>query len=528
MAASTGHDNTSRTVKQPGAGSGPRVAVGAFMLETNSHAPVATREEFDLNIHLRDDAFEQDWRQPAPRSPGTVRGFVEAMDEAGPWVAVPLLGAAVGASGCIDQAFFEELVAGICSRLKAAQAAGPLDAVFLSLHGAAIATVDPDPEGTLLEQVRAVVGPELPVVCTLDLHGNIVQRMVDHASVMIAYRTNPHVDTRERGREAAAVLREMVGGMKPTAAFIKLPMTPPSVTQNTDKGPYADLIAQGQRMMDADVVNVSILSGFTLGDTPRNGLSIIVTTRQNPEKARRLARELATQAWDERHRWVPQLTSLEEAQRQALACGADPSSPSLLFADVADNAGGGGRANTVWILQAFVQTGVQGAVLGVFYDPPLAAQAHQLGVGASFHAAFNRDEDHPLSGRFTHEARVLSLRDGHCTGRRGVAAGQSLCLGPTALLQVGGVQVVVVSVRQQCKDPVFLEMMGVDLRAARSVIVKSRGHFRAGFDEFFSDDRIIEVDVPGLTTPVLSNVPWQRMPRPMYPLDPDMHWEVPA
>ena len=320
------------------------------MLETNSHAPVATREEFKQNFYLQDQAFEHDWRLPAPRSPGTVRGFVQAMDQAGPWTAIPLLGAAVGASGCVDQGFFEEVVEGLCSRLKAA---GPLDAIFLSLHGAAIATEDPDPEGTLLERVRAVVGRDLPVVCTLDLHGNIVQRMVDHASVMVAYRTNPHVDTAERGREAASILREMLQGMKPTAAFVKLPMTPPSVTQNTAKGPYADLIAHGQRLMDADVVNVSILSGFTLGDTPRNGLSVIVTTRNDAHKAKRLARELAQKAWDERHRWVPKLTPLEKAQDMALACSQDPSRPALLFADVADNAGGGGRANTVWILQAF-------------------------------------------------------------------------------------------------------------------------------------------------------------------------------
>lgn len=494
------------------------------MLETNSHAPVATREEFKQNFHLQDQDFEHDWRLPAPRSPGTVRGFVQAMDQAGPWTAIPLLGAAVGASGCVDQGFFEEVVEGLCSRLKAA---GPLDAIFLSLHGAAIATEDPDPEGTLLERVRAVVGRDLPVVCTLDLHGNIVQRMVDHASVMVAYRTNPHVDTAERGREAASILREMLQGMKPTAAFVKLPMTPPSVTQNTAQGPYADLIAQGQRLLDADVVNVSILSGFTLGDTPRNGLSVIVTTRNDAHKAKRLARELAQKAWDERHRWVPKLTPLQKAQDMALACSQDPSRPALLFADVADNAGGGGRANTVWILQAFVNAGVQGAVLGIFYDPALAQQAHQLGVGATFEAQFNREEDHPLSGRWAHNARVVALHDGTCTGRRGVAAGQTVLLGPTALLQVGGVQVVVVSVRQQCKDPVFFEMMGVNLAAARSVIVKSRGHFRAGFDEFFSDDRIIEVDVPGLTTPDLRQVKWQRMPRPMYPLDVDMHWSPP-
>ncbi len=503
---------------------GPRVAVGAFMLETNTHSPIATREEFDLNFHLCDQEFEQDWRLPAPRSPGTVKGFVRGMDQQGPWQAVPLLGAAVGASGCVDQSFFNDVVDGVCRRLKAA---GPLDGVFLSLHGAAVATEDPDPEGTLLERVREVVGADMPVVCTLDLHGNIVARMVNHASVMIAYRTNPHVDTVDRGLEAAAVMREMLAGMKPTAAFVKVPMTPPSVTQNTDKGPYADLIGLGQRLVDSDVVNVSILSGFTLGDTPRNGLCVIVTTRNHAQKAQALACQLASKAWDERHRWVPHLTALPQAQRMALACGNDPSLPAVLFADVADNAGGGGRANTVWILQAFVQAGVTGCALGIFYDPALAATAHRLGVGAVFQATFNSQEDHPLSGRFEHEAQVVALHDGRCTGRRGVAEGQTVWLGPTTLLQVGGVQVVVVSVRQQCKDPVFFEMVGVDLSKVRSLIVKSRGHFRAGFDEFFSDEHIVEVDVPGLTTPVLSQVKWERMPRPMFPLDPDMSWTPP-
>ena len=500
----------------------PRVAVGAFMLESNSHAPVATREEFAAKYYLCDAAFEHDWRQAAPHAPATVRGFIASMDAAGPWQAVPLLGADAGASGCIDQGFFEEVLEGLCKRLAAA---GPVDAVFLSLHGAAIATAEVDPEGLLLERVRAIVGPGVPVVGTLDLHGNIVARMVDNADVLISYRTNPHVDCAARGADAAAVLREMVGGMRSAAAFVKLPMTPPSVTQNTASGPYADLIAYGQSRIDADVIDVSILSGFTLGDTPRNGMSVIVSTRGQPAKGRAIARDIALKAWSERTRWLPRLTSLADATAKALACNADAARAPLLFADVADNAGGGGRANTIWILQAFVQAGVQDALLGLFVDPALAAEAHQRGVGASWSAQFNRDEPHPLSGRMEHAVTVLALHDGNCVGRRGVAQGQSLMLGRSALLQVGGVRVVVVTNRHQCKDPVFFEIFGVDIAQARCVVVKSRGHFRAGFDQLFPDEHIIEVDVPGLTTPVLSQVPWRHMPRPMFPLDPEMTWE---
>lgn len=495
------------------------------MLESNSHAPVATQNEFESNLYLKDKDFETDWRRAAPRSPATVRGFVDAMDNAGQWQAVPLLGAAVGASGAIEQRFFDEVVDGLCSRL---QAALPIDAVYLSLHGAAIATVDPDPDGTMLERVRAIVGPDVPVVATLDLHGNVVPRMVENASVLVAYRCNPHTDMAERGAESAAVIREMLAGLEVSTGFVKLPMAPPSVTQNTKAGPYADLIAYGQSLIDADVLNVSILSGFTLGDTPKNGMSVIVTTRgagkAPKEKARQLARRIAGHAWKDRLRYLPALTALADATAMALTCGRDRSRPALLFADVADNAGGGGRSNTVWILEALVEAGVEHCLLGLFFDPSLARIAHAKGPGARWHASFNSDEDHPLSGRFAHEAEVIALHDGHCVGRRGMLAGQSLALGACALLRVGGVQVVVVSSRQQCMDPVYFEMFGLDIREARSVVVKSRGHFRAGFDHLFDDAAIIEVDVPGLTTPVLSRIAWQHMPRPMFPLDAEMDW----
>jgi microcystin degradation protein MlrC len=328
----------------------------------------------------------------------------------------------------------------------------------------------------------------------------------------------------ERGAECAQHLRELLLGAKATAGFVKLPFIPPSVAQNTKAGPYADIIAFGQSRADSRVMNVSVVSGFSLGDSVKNGMSVIVTTRGDAELAQRLAREIAMQTWGDRHRYVPRLTSLADATRMAVECGRDGSRPALLFADVADNPGGGGRGNTVHILEAFHRAGVQGCVLGVFYDPALAAEAHALGKGAQFHARFNRDETQPLSGRFEAKARVASLHDGKLVGRRGIIAGHSIDLGPMALIEVGGIRVVVISIRQQAKDTAMFECMGIDWKDVRSLVVKSRGHFRAAFDELFSDERIVEVDVPGLTTPILTRVPYRNVPRPIYPLDPDMSW----
>jgi microcystin degradation protein MlrC len=203
----------------------------------------------------------------------------------------------------------------------------------------------------------------------------------------------------------------------------------------------------------------------------------------------------------------------------ARAAGADPSLPALIFADVADNPGGGARGNTMFMLRAFHEAGVKGALFGIIYDPPLAEEAHKHGPHYNFDAQFNRAETTNFSEPWSAPARVAALHDGNIVGRRGIYAGTRLRLGPCAALAVGGLMVVIVSHRAQCADPVFFEMMGLDIARARSVVVKSRGHFRGGFDEFFTPDRVVEVDLPGLTSPVLKNFAWTRLPRPVIPLD---------
>lgn len=508
-----------------------RIAIGSFMLESNAHSPVSTRAEFAQNVLIAPERLLADLASRHPKSPGCLAGFYDEMQRLGAWTPVTMIAAAVGASGPIDQAWFDEIVASMVASLKRALVEGPLDAVFLSLHGAAIATVDIDPDGSLLAAVRAAVGERVPILATLDLHGNISSAMVQHADYLSAYLTNPHVDTHERGAECARALHDaLTSGKRWYRAFVKLPFIPPSVTQNTERKPgantpYGDIIHFGQRLLIDDVKNVSVLSGFTLGDTPKAGMSVIVSAR-SAEGARAAAKTVATQAWADRARYVPKLTSLDDATRMALDVAHNESKPPLLFADVADNAGGGGRANTVWILKAFYEAGVTGCTLAIFYDPALAAEAHRLGVGATFNAEFNRIEAHPLSGKFCAPATIAQLHDGEFIGRRGIAAGHAISLGPSARLIVGGIQVIVVTVRQQAKDPIFMEALGVDINAQRSLIIKSRGHFRAWADEFFSDERIIEVDVPGLTTPVLKNVAYEHIPRPLYPLDDDWGWQV--
>ena len=277
---------------------------------------------------------------------------------------------------------------------------------------------------------------------------------------------------------------------------------------------------------DGRVLNVSVMGGFAYADTPFNGLTVVVTAT-DAEAANGLAREIAEAGWARRDRFRPSLTSLDEAVRRAKATE-DPSLHALAFADVADNPGGGGRGNTMWILQAFHAANVRGALVGVIHDPTLAEEAHRLGQGATFEARFNRDLDDEFSKPFAVTATVRSLRDQPMTGRRGIYANNTLDPGKSAALTIGGLTVVVISNRFQCADPMFFEAFGLDIGAARVVVVKSRGHFRGGFDEFFRHQDVVEVDAPGLTSPILSRFPWRHMPRPVLPIDDSAQWTPPT
>jgi microcystin degradation protein MlrC len=502
----------------------PRVALLGFSIECNKFAPVATKAHFLARTYLEGDAIVAEARSATPRMLPETPGFIAAMDASGAWTPVGVALAMTEPNGPVEHAFFVELLDTIERRLMAEL---PVDAVYICSHGAGLTTEEDDPDGVLFAKVREIVGPDVPIAATLDLHANVSERMVNSVDVFIGYRTNPHLDMRERGAEAAAAIREMLGGIKPQRALIRLPIVPPTVTLLTAAGPYAEMIDLGQRRMSPEIMNVSAMGGFAFADAPECGLSVVVTARHDKRAAEWLAREIAELGWANRARFYPRLTSLDDAVAKALAVGRDRSLPALAFADVADNPGGGGRGNTVFLLRAFHEAGVEHALLGVFYDPDLAAEAHREGIGARFEAQFNRAETTAFSEPYSAPTTVVAVTDGRCVGRRGIYAGLRLELGPCAALQVGGITVVVISHRVQCADPVFFEMMGLDIGRARSVVVKSRGHFRGGFDEFFGPDQIVEVDLPGLTSPMLNRFNWTRLPRPVIPLDDGVDWQPP-
>jgi microcystin degradation protein MlrC len=477
-----------------------RIAVLGFHLESNAFAPVSDERHFRSLCYVEGEDISREARNEVSALPAEVPAFYREMDALGPWIPVPVLVTAAEPGGAVDEGFFQATLA----RMKAGlERAGKIDGVYISNHGGMISTGGPDPDGELYAMVRAAVGPGVPVVATVDLHANISERMVANVDALVSYRTNPHMDQAERAMDAARLLKGFIQGKKSRRAFIRLPLAPASVTLLTREGPYADAIAYGQTKVGNGVLDVSIVGGFVFSDTPKNGIAIIVNGEGGTD-VRGVAMDIATRVWNDRKRFVKRLTSIEDAMRIQ---------GKTIWSDAGDNPGGGGTGQTTTLLGKLHEARAQGVLYGIFFEPEIAASARgRTEIQAKFTEGFSVP------------AKVLKTTDGKVVGRRGIWAGRALDLGPTCALQIGGIALVCVSKRKQCADPVFFEMHGLDIAAARTVVVKSRGHFRGGFDEFFAPERVIEVDTPGLTSPVLERLAFKGLPRPVFPLDADANW----
>lgn len=499
-----------------------RVAVLGFHLESNRFAPVTRRADFDRRTWLEGASILDDAGCAAPRQGAEIPAFLKELAQHMEAEIVPLIVAAAEPGGPLEEAVLDCVLSKVRTGLAAQ---GPVDAVYVASHGAMVGVDTDDPDGALLEVVRQAVGPDVPIVATLDLHANLSDRMARAADCLIAYRTNPHVDQADVAREAAVILARIVHGDSLHMAYLRLPLTPPSVTLLTNApGAYAERVRDASGLTDPTgaIVNATVLGGFVYSDTPDNGIATLVTATDRATAERETAR-LAGLLWADRHRFHRQLTSIPNA---VSAVTANDRSRWIL-SDAGDNPGGGGRGTSTDLLRALIAAGAKGVLYGLFIDPDLAQEAAAAGCGARFMARFLRHGSDGFGEPFTAEAEVLALSDGQVVGRRGLVAGRHVDLGQTAALAIGGVTVCVASHRKQCADPVYFEHLGLHPGDFRTVVVKSRGHFRAGFDEFFMPDQVLEVDTKGLTSPILSNFTFRGLPRPVYPLDVDAIWTPP-
>lgn len=489
-----------------------RVAIGMISHETNTFRPGLTGvEAFKALEWTAGDEILHEHRGVRD----DLGGMIEAAERLGIELA-PTLATAAEPSATISRAAYETMRDTLFTAIRDA---GPVDAISLCLHGAGSAEGIDDVEGTLLGELREMVGRDLPIVVTLDLHGNMTPAMVEHADILLNCHEYPHVDMFDRGQEAIALAAELVRGeITPTRYLAQLPMILPPVTTFVDPG-LAIAVRCREWEARPGVIDCAFVHGFPHTDVPIVNVSVLATTDNDPELARQAALDVAGYIWDIRDTLRDDLPGAEEAMRLALASEARP----VVVAEVSDNSGGGAPADGTYLLAALLAANQPQTCFGFLADREVVAQAHAAGVGATIDIKLGGKTDHlhgePLAAR----AYVKCLTDGrfHLTSPMGAGAEEQL--GRMTRLVIGNVDVLVSEIRSQTLDDEVFRLHGIDVTRYRIVCLKSMQHFRAGFMPLAGE--IIRADPPGSTTSNLSRHPYTRVPRPIWPLDDDVGWD---
>ncbi|RAI60257.1 M81 family metallopeptidase [Roseicella frigidaeris] len=484
-----------------------RIAIGGFQHESHSFAPLPTGwDEF-----LRPGGFPG-LQRPATLI-GTLRptsvpcaGAIEALEAAGAEL-VPLTWCFANPAGPVSAEAFERIAALMLAALSDALEAGPLDGVYLELHGAMVAVGFDDAEGELLRRVRAVVGPELPVTVSLDPHANMTRAMVELADALVPYRTYPHVDMKPAGAGAARLLLERIRRGRPWArAFAEIDYLIPLTAQCTLVPPMATAFAERERLAARPgIAELAFCFGFPYADFPGCGAAVAAYA-ESAEAAE--AAVAGLRDWFAAHEpdFAGGVATAEAGVAEAIRLSRGAARPVVL-ADTQDNPGGGGHGDTTGLLAELIRQGAEGAVLGLINDAASAAACHAAGVGATLPLSLGGQSDGaPLAVT----AVVEALTDGRFTATGPMSRGNPADLGPTALIRVApGVRVIVVTRKMQALDQALFTHIGVEPAAQKIVALKSSVHFRAHFQPIA--ERVIVVAAPGPVVADPAVLPFTRL-----------------
>jgi microcystin degradation protein MlrC len=485
------------------------ILVAGYQHETNTFAPTLA----DWAAFNRGDAFPAYVRGDAmlEQLRGVnipIGGFIDAAARHG-WQLVPSAWAGAIPSSFVTEDAFER----ICAALMQDVRRGGFDAVYLDLHGAAVAEHAADSEGELLGRIRQAVGPDVPIVASLDLHANVTRRMLREADALVAYRSYPHVDMAATGELAAELLvRRLKAGRREPLQAHRLPFLIPLNAQSTWMEPAKSLY---DALLEIDRRHGTVSSfcmGFPAADFDECAPMVWSHGPQAEAAARDLYERVA-----EPGQWRPDYLDAADAVAQALVLAEHAGRPVVL-ADTQDNPGAGGDSNTTGMLHALLQQGAgrqypEAVALGLMFDPAAARRAHAAGVGAYLELALGtavptftgQHSDAPVQGRY----RVRALSDGQVTLRGPMMTGVVLDLGPCACLEIDGVLIAVTSGKTQLLDRELLRMVGIVPEAMKLIVAKSSNHFRADFTPIASHILVAKAAGPMAADP--GDLPWKNL-----------------
>lgn len=426
--------------------------------------------------------------------------------------------------GWVSDEAFERVAGSIC----AAVAAG-CDGVLLDLHGAMVTESFDDGEGELLRRLRAV-DPEVPIGVALDFHANLTPAMVDNATVITGYRTYPHIDMYETGaRCGRTLLRLLDGEIRPRMTWGKLPLmsallcqTPLAEPMRTPMNLAIAAEAEGR------VLNASIFGGFPLADIPHVSLSALIVTDDkqagdNQASGQDLCNRILDKAWQGRADFVFRPEALETTIARAKTLTEGP----VVIADYGDNSGAGGQMDDMSVVREIVRQGLEDVAVGPVWDPESLAAMQAAGLGAEVTLQVGGKTDSPalgLKGRpLELRGRVKTLTDGRFQLQGDMMAGFPVNLGGTAVLDTGPLEIIVSGGRSEAYAPQYFSHAGIDPLKKRYLVVKSRQHFRAGFEPIAK--QVLMAAGLGVCREEYTEMPFRNLTRPIYPLDVDCAWE---
>ncbi len=485
-----------------------RIGLIALLHESNTFIrQPTTLRHFEEQLLVTGEAM----RAALAGSHHEVGGFFKGLEEANV-EAVPIFAARATPYGTIEASAFATLVDRLLTELDRA---GEVDGLLVAPHGATVSETYPDADGHWLTLVRQRLGDEKPMIGTLDPHANLSSEMVAATDALIAYRTNPHLDQRERGREAARlIVRTLRGEVRPTQAAAMPPIAIDIERQATDEPPcraWYELADQMRRL--PGVLSNSILLGFPYADVPEMGSAVLVVTDNDRQQAQALAQELGRYLWEHRREFVGAHLSVDAALDQALQL-----SGRVCLLDMGDNVGGGAPGDGTTLAHALHQRRLRDSFI-CLYDPQAVSQAAQAGVGASvtLRVGGKSDDLHgePWEATFT----VVGLYEGRFRETQARHGGWTeFDMGATAVVRTEQGQTVMLT--SQRVAPFSLEQLrscGLDPGAFRVLVAKGVNAPIAAYREVC--DHFLRVNTPGVTTADMTQLPFRHRRRPMFPFE---------
>jgi len=481
-----------------------RIVYGGFQHETNTFAPdKADWQAFQIGGGWPGLVSGPDVWPAISGANIPAAGFVQAALEAGDTTIATTWCAASPSAHVAREAY--ERIAGMI--LDGIRAALPADAVYLDLHGAMVAEHYDDGEGELLRRVRELIGPDVPLIASLDLHANVTRQMLAQADALVAYRTYPHVDMADTGRRAYRLLQaRLAAGKRPAMASRRLDFLIPICWQCTDIEPAKGLYAQLEAI-EADALHVSFTPGFPAADFPEC-TPVVWAYGDDAAAAESAAERMAQAVAAAEPAFAGRLYTPDEAVQYAMHASAGASRP-IIIADAQDNPGAGSNSDTTGMLRALLRNGAQRAAIGLIVDPASAQAIHAAGVGQRIKLALGGHAGLPDDTPFEGEFLIESVSDGKFDATGPFYRGFRLDVGPAACLRIDGVRVVVASYKVQMADQAMFRFAGIEPTEQAILVVKSAVHFRADFTPIAQE--IIVAAAPGSMPMIISQLPWKRL-----------------